>query len=461
MNPILKIALLVIGIVAISPTAECRTVPLQPDSLVLQLDFRQGDDMLLKDYRENSSTLEALAELLDENFVRRISAVCITGSASPEGNTKYNGILALRRADVVRNYIYWKVPTLHRDLMQVAADTDFDSAWLRAVEQDTLVPRRDRVLEILRSKASIATKWANIQLLKHNPAHYLAQTIFPHLRNSVLCVVWLKPATEPQTAKTIENTSSALEIGAANTCAKGADVVTPAEDNTPEPASSATAVPNTPVPSTSGLALPGAANGAPTASLGIESPLSPTPLRRPLFALKTNLLFDAATMVNIELEVPIGQHWSVAGEVVVPWWLWEHQQHCLQLMSGNIEGKYWFGTRRVRPLLTGWFAGLYAGGGYYDLEWARTGYQGEFFIAMGVSGGYAHTINRRGNLRMEYTLGIGYMQTAYRKYEAKLGSDGAWHLYRREAGTYKWLGPTRLKISLVWMLDRKGKGGSK
>lgn len=29
--------------------------------------------------------------------------------------------------------------------------------------------------------------------------------------------------------------------------------------------------------------------------------------RRPLFAVKTNLLFDAALMPNIELEVPIGK----------------------------------------------------------------------------------------------------------------------------------------------------------
>lgn len=437
MNPIIKIALLVIGIVSLCPAAECRTAPTQQDSLVLQLYFRQSDALLLRGYRDNDAAIEKLLELRKNNTIERIILVSITGSASPNGNDQQNEILALDRAKAVRTYIYWKMPELDRALVQVAADPNFCTAWLRAVEQDTLVPRRDRVLEILRSDTSSATKWANVQQLTGDPARYLEQTIFPYMRNAVSCVVMLKPPTS--------------EISPAPARASSEpEKVTPAPKPTPVPA---------PTPVTASVPVT-----TTTSVVGYEpagTPPPPIPPRKPLFALKTNLLFDAATMLNLELEVPIGQRWSIAGEVIVPWWLWEQKQHCIQLMSGNIEGKYWFGNRQNRTQLTGWFAGLYVGGGYYDLEWNRTGYQGEFFIALGVSGGYAHTINRRGNLRMEYTLGIGYMQTGYRQYEAKIGIDNAWHLYRRESGTYKWFGPTRLKISLVWMLDCKGKGGVK
>lgn len=187
--------------------------------------------------------------------------------------------------------------------------------------------------------------------------------------------------------------------------------------------------------------------------------------RKPLFALKTNLLFDAATLLNVELEVPIGKRWSVAGEWIFPWWLSENKQHCLQGKSGHIEGRYWLGNREIsrdgkpRQQLTGWFAGLYTGGGNYDLEWERKGYQGSYFITAGISGGYAHTINKKGNLRMEYSLGIGYMQTDYRKYEAEMETDEQWHLYGGESSKYTWFGPTRAKVSLVWMLNYNKKGG--
>ena len=109
--------------------------------------------------------------------------------------------------------------------------------------------------------------------------------------------------------------------------------------------------------------------------------------------------------------------------------------------------------------MTGWFAGFYAGGGLYDLQYKSEGYQGEFFIAAGLSGGYAHTINKKGNLRMEYSLGIGYLQTNYRHY---IGMEDNKYLVWQNDGKYSWFGPTKLKVSLVWMLNfNKKKGGGK
>ena len=180
-------------------------------------------------------------------------------------------------------------------------------------------------------------------------------------------------------------------------------------------------------------------------------------------ALKTNLLYDIASALNIEIEAPLGKRWSIAGEYIFPWWLWEDKQYCLQVLSGNLEGRYWLGDRREKQPLTGAFVGLYAGGGYYDIEWGDKGYQGEFFIATGLSGGYSHSISKNGNWRMEYSLGIGYLQTKYREYEPQKGIDEQWRLIRRTNGKYAWFGPTKAKISLVWMIDLGflKKGGAK
>lgn len=190
-----------------------------------------------------------------------------------------------------------------------------------------------------------------------------------------------------------------------------------------------------------------------------ESPATKKHLSFPPFALKTNLLFDVALMPNLEVEFPLGSSWSVAGEWIFPWWLGKRSQKCLQLLCGTLEGRYWLGDRLKYRQLTGWFAGFYTGAGLYDLEWKTKGYQGEFFLAAGLSSGYAHTINKSGSLRLEYSLGIGYMQTKYRKY---IPVNGGEILSWQQDGRYSWFGPTRAKVSLVWLIDFKSrKGGGK
>ncbi len=195
----------------------------------------------------------------------------------------------------------------------------------------------------------------------------------------------------------------------------------------------------------------------------VEEPAEP--IIKPLLAVKTNLLYDAITALNVEVEVPIGQRWSVAGEWIFPWWTscgnkrnsWQSgksRRNTFEVLNANVEGKYWFGNREKKPVMTGWFAGLYAGCGLYDLEYKAKGYQGEFYV-VGLSSGYAHTINKSGSLRMEYSLGVGYMQTDYNKYEEHLGIDDKWHTIRQETGKQSWFGPTKAKISLVWMFNRK------
>ncbi|WP_455591206.1 DUF3575 domain-containing protein [Bacteroides sp.] len=177
-------------------------------------------------------------------------------------------------------------------------------------------------------------------------------------------------------------------------------------------------------------------------------------LRRPWFALKTNMLFDAALMPNVEVEVPIRKRWSLNGELMFPWWLIDHDKYCLQILMGGLEGRYWLGNRQRKHVLTGHFLGLYAGGGKYDLQWDRDGYQGEFFIAAGVSYGYAMKIAR--NLRLEFNIGVGLLCTDYEYYHTL---DNYQTLLWQNNGRYTWLGPTKAKISLVWMLNRKVKKG--
>ena len=191
-----------------------------------------------------------------------------------------------------------------------------------------------------------------------------------------------------------------------------------------------------------------------------RNPVAASCRRRPLLALKTNLLFDAALMPNVEIEVPVGKRWSVNGEYAFPWWQFDRGKYCMQVLMGGLEGRYWLGSRKSREdreVLTGHFLGLYAGVGKYDLQWGEKGYQGEFFIAAGVSYGWATRIAR--HLHLEFNIGIGLLRTDYRHYHAR---DNYQTLLWQENGKYTWFGPTKAKISLVWLLNRRvKKGGSR
>jgi hypothetical protein len=172
-----------------------------------------------------------------------------------------------------------------------------------------------------------------------------------------------------------------------------------------------------------------------------------------VLAVKTNMLFNAITALNLELEAPLGNRWSLAGEYTFPWWLSENRQFCFQMISGLVELRRWTGYRENRSQMTGWFSGFFVGGGYFDFQKGVTGYQGETSLAIGLSGGYAHEISKDGKWRMEYSLGLGYLNTNYREYKQKVGLDDAWHLIRQKTGHNTYIGPVRAKISLVRTLN--------
>lgn len=234
-----------------------------------------------------------------------------------------------------------------------------------------------------------------------------------------------------------------------------------------------------------------------------------TILRHPLFAVKTNLLFDLGTFLNAEVEVPLRRRGSILAEVVWPWWLQRsHNRWCCEMGSVSLEGRWWFrpwqyhstfqqwhDSRRA-PLTRG-FLGAYVAGGYYDFQLPKTydypeglsnysyyrkGRQGEFLSA-GLTLGVARSLGR--HMRLEASLGVGAAYTEYRTYHVDANSDvetdrdqhlwrdehnGAYDLlgwmnfhdhHPRSNARYLWIGPTKAKLSLVWLLSKPCRKGSK
>lgn len=173
-------------------------------------------------------------------------------------------------------------------------------------------------------------------------------------------------------------------------------------------------------------------------------------------AIKTNLLYDAATAANIGIEIPMRDKWSLGFDLLCPWWHDYYKHRYFQLLHGSMDVKYWFGNREDKLQLTGWFAGLTAGGGKYDLMFEDVnGIQGEVTEA-GIIAGYAHTINKAKTLRMEYAVGIGYLQSNYRKYYWD-GYDYSLVAPSPQSWDYKVFGPIRAQVSLVYWLKLRSK----
>ena len=172
----------------------------------------------------------------------------------------------------------------------------------------------------------------------------------------------------------------------------------------------------------------------------------------PLFALKTNLLFDLALGFNGEVEVPIGRsnRWSLMAEFWSPWLVWKNNSRAIELQTGGVEVRYWLGgNRSQRKALTGWFGGLYYANGKYDFEWNSKGDQGEF-NSVGATIGHSWSIHRRWNL--ELSASIGHLWGPRRHYEAT--SDGSYLLWQYST-TSTYTGPTKLKVSLVWLIGQR------
>lgn len=382
------------------------------------LHFRFDKAVVDKGYMDNTRTLRHLEEILsDRSLTGRIDSINVLSFASPDGDRKYNERLAQQRSTAVKGYLVWKYPHLGQYRIHPRPQGENWQELRRLIAGDKNFPHREEVLQIIdRNPCSDRCKALLRKLDGGSSYRYIQGRLLRYLRNAAVCMVWIRPDSLPALPKPVFPHAESL--------------------NQPfEP-------PHTEMKTVQ-----------PKQALRDVRIIR----KRLFFALKTNLLFDAALMPNVEIEVPIGStnRWSVNGEYMFPWWLFDGDKYSLQILMGGLEGRYWLGSRENRmnrEVLTGHFLGLYAGGGKYDLQWQSNGYQGEFFIAAGISYGWATRIAR--NLHLEFNIGIGLLRTDYRHYHAR---DNYKTLLWQENGKYTWFGPTKAKISLVWLLNRKVK----
>lgn len=397
-----------------------------PSSRILVLYFPWDKDALHTDYMSNGQVLQEIDRFFSNPILlSQMDSVVITATASPEGPPIYNQKLSERRLNTIIRFLRQKYPSLESDKICGHALGENWEGLHMMVKADPQVPFKEEVLRLVEMPINKVEMERRLNRIGKGVAYqYIKYHILPYLRIGGTCLIFY-----PKRMEVLQT-----------------------------PITEQVKLPEMPLIT--------------TCTLPQQSSQRPFRYIRPV-AIKTNLLFDVATLFNVELEVPIGRQWSVAGEWIFPWWGGlgndggvspvprYSEKYTMQMLAGTLEGRYWFPRSKslnnkarrwgdYNPL-NGWFAGLYAGAGKYDFQLGGDGMQGEFFIAAGISAGYAHPIGK--HWHMEYSLGVGYLSTEYYNYTpmdghkvVKILSSGQ---YNRRKQT--WFGPTKAKISLVWI----------
>lgn len=364
--------------------------------------FPVNRSVVQPDFRNNAVELERLRHTIDSvsrDTCIQILRIQIKGFASPEGPYANNDRLARERTSSLTRYIIENTevsPVLFHTAYEAE---DWDG--LRAfVDTTALLTNREALLQIIDSDSNPDDKLSRI--LKNYPEDYktLNDVAFPLLRH-----------TDYQINYTQKNVTSTA--GTVHT-----DTIYRLQADT--------------------VSLPALATDG-----GYK-------VFRPLLAVKTNLLYDLLLAPNIEAEIPFGRNgrWSLMAEYTNPWWRWKKLDYSYEIQEGGLELRRWLTPRcdGSRPWLSGMFAGVYGAVAKYDIENNTVGDQGDVW-SVGATWGYSWPIGRQWNL--EFSVSAGYIHGERRHYNAEFDST---HLIYKYTKDVNYFGPTKLKVSLVWII---------
>lgn len=419
--------------------------------LSLKVAFRQGKRQIDQSYMDNATNISAFTSALSRltyDSTLQVISVDIIGGASIEGSAELNRDLSNNRAnrmvEILRRYA--SVP---QDLVHVDSRGVNWEDVLEMVQADLNVPSRDKVIAILKHTPEASRKSTLESIDAGAPWKYMYEHIFPYVRTGKMTVTFRAVPKQPQAQPAavhdtvyvvqrdtvyhvhVDDPGSTKNINQnimnVNTDRYGRRHGRPADD--PE------YVPNTRINKLDTL------------------------LRTPIMAFRSNLLLP---LMNIGVEVPIGNRWSLSADWNYPWvWRLPDHKDCFEFLGGTAEARYWFG-RRHRPgekntkyRLLGHSIGLVAGAGYYDFQEKWAGFQGEYGAA-GIDYQYAMPLGKKGNVHLEFDLTLGVITAQNIPYD--VFSSGGILLHRDGlVERFNWAGPIKGGVSLVVPIFKKEK----
>ena len=390
--------------------------------------FRTGCAHVDPDLKGNRPALEIISKRLrsaDADTIHRIQKIELVGGASPEGGLAVNKRLSEQRAAAIFSWMLSHGSLTGAEVTTSATGSDW-GGLITMVETDGNVPYRQETLALLRAIASAGktdskTAAFNLRQLKAlrggAPYRYMYRKLFPELRTSSLRLQYgIEAPTATPAAKELVQTVSRVD----------------------------TVVVHDPV--------------------YVNKVCPPKPF---YMALKTNMLYDALLLPNIEAEFYLCSRLSLAAGVTYGWWSNSSKHRYWRAYGADVALRYWLGTAAGRKPLSGHHVGIYGSMFTYDAEFGGKGYMGgkpggnilnKFNYTAGVEYGYSLPVARR--LNIDFTVGVGYWGGTYNEYQPK-DDCNVWLSTKQR----KWFGPTKAEVSLVWLLGHdnvnKKKGGAR
>lgn len=442
-----KIVLRIIGLLAAvglcAPHVRAQTpFPSRTDTVCVRLYFRQGYSTLDAAFRGNGQRLEAFVERVEglrKDSTLHLRRIRIEAGASPEGNTTANRQLAAHRAERIRVCLAACLASCE-GLFEVRS-RGIDWEGLTELVAASAMPYRAEVLSILRGTPEwivergrvVDGRKRRLGMLHGGRAwRYMEERLFPELRSSSVEIVC--EFEEVQAAETAPAASEKI--------AERTDIPTTATQTAVEVVQIADTLESTATTLSASASLPTTDN--------IPSVQSRRPFRP---AVATNLLYDACLIPNLGIELPFAAHWSVGANWMYGWKERHAARRRLYAYGGELHLRRWFGRRAQERPLAGHHFGAYGQLLRYNIRTSGRGYLSDrWSCGAGVEYGYALPLG--GRLRLDMSVGIGYLAGICREYERQDGCD-VW----QATGRRHWFGPTKAEIALVWVFgsyDRKG-----
>lgn len=372
-----------------------------------EIHFHWDNTVYDPDYLGNAQTVQSLVNAVDSIGVDRVISLTVRSQSSPEGVYEHNLWLSDHRAAEMRKIIAKYLPAELQDRTTVDPDGESWDRLRDYVYKDSKLSERSkqRIVDVIDADINVGTKkWRMDHILGTDAAvgdiyKYLYKTYYPLIRNSVIITLYTIPEPEPV-------------------------VVIPEPEPEPEPVVE-------PEPEPEPVVIPDVR------------------AKETIVALKTNLLYDAITALNFEVEVPIAHNFSVMVEDIFPWWEFSKNKYAFQNWEMGIEPRYWFkpwGWNTNK--LLGHFVGLYGMSGRGDLQLDDVpDYQVHYWSA-GATYGFALPLGKKHWGNLEFSLSAGFLNSDYQHYYP---TDTYDKLMRDpyDSGRISYFGPTKAKISLV------------
>ena len=383
--------------------------------------FPAGRAEIINDYKGNGHTLETMINDLNQTLASEGTvpdSLTIISSTSPEGPAALNERLAIQRAGNTRNLLIKSFPQFKADRINVTSSVNDWSGMVLTLRRDSTFQHGAEILKVLLDPR-VENKDLAIRSKLPDEYNMLKNKMFDNMRTSSVTI---------RVIKTIDNVDEFV--------VEEIQDELPAEEPSPvkedKPAMDTAVVETVQEP--------------------IEESVQqeePSKEKQPYYiAAKTNLLYDAAIVPNVGVEVYLGKNFSVAGNWMYSWWKSDRVSWYWRTYGGDLALRYWLGRAAKEKPLTGHHIGLYGQILTYDIEVGGRGYLGDrWSYGGGLEYGYSLPVRQR--LNIDFTLGLGYLGGEFQEY---LPIDG--HYVWQVTKMRNWIGPTKLEVSLIWQLGR-------